>query len=102
VLIYPAYLVNKAKDSLRSDIRVSKETPPTFFAHAGNDPVPVENSVLMYMALKKAGVPADLHVYATGGHGFGLRPSKNPCSQWPKRCADWFKIQGLLKAKPAP
>ena len=62
-----------------------------FFAHAGDDRVKPENSVLLYLALKRAGVPAELHVYASGGHGYGLRPSKNPCSRWPKRCEDWLR-----------
>ena len=57
-----------------------------------------ENSVRMYLALKRAGVPAELHLYATGGHGFGLRPSDKPCSTWPKRCEAWLQSQGLLKA----
>jgi acetyl esterase/lipase len=97
VLIYPAYLTNKTKDALLPEIRVTKETPPTFFAHAWNDGVPAEGSILMYLALKKENVPADLHVYATGGHGFGLRPSDKPCSKWPERCGEWMKSQGLLK-----
>ena len=97
VLVYPAYLVAKDKDELAPDIRVTKESPPTFFAHAGNDGVKAENSVAMYLALKKAGVAAELHVYTTGGHGFGLRPSAQPCSTWPQRCAEWMKSQGYLK-----
>jgi acetyl esterase/lipase len=102
VLIYPAYLTPKDKDELAPDIRVSKDTPPTFFAHAGDDGVRCENSIIMYEALKKAGVRAELHVYASGGHGFGLRPSDKPCSTWPQRCAEWMKAQGLLKADAAP
>jgi acetyl esterase/lipase len=78
-------------------VRVRKEVPPMFFAHAGDDGVVAENSVVTYLALKKAGVPAELHVYASGGHGFGLRPSARPCSTWPQRCAEWMKAQGLLK-----
>ena len=97
VLVYPAYLLNKDGDGLAADIRVTKETPPMFLAHAGDDKVLPQNSVEMYLALKKAGVPAELHVYASGGHGFGLRPSGKPCSTWPRRCADWMKDQGLLK-----
>jgi len=58
--------------------------------------------VEMFLALRKAGVPAELHVYATGGHGFGLRPNDKPCSTWPQRCADWMKDQGILKPKAAP
>lgn len=96
VLIYPAYLVSD-KDELSPGIRITKECPPMFFAHAGDDRVKADNSVLMYLALKRAGVPAELHVYAAGGHGFGLRPSSSPSSTWPQRCAEWFRDQGLLK-----
>ncbi len=97
VLIYPAYLVPRGKDELAPDIRVTKETPQTFFAHASDDPISSENSVRMYLALKKARVPAEMHIYASGDHGFGLRPSDRPCSTWPARCADWMKSRGLLK-----
>jgi acetyl esterase/lipase len=98
ILIYPAYLLAKDKDELAPEIRVRKECPPTFFVHAGDDPIKADNSVLMYLALKRAGVRAELHVYAAGGHGFGLRPSAQPCSAWPQRCADWLRTQGFLKA----
>jgi acetyl esterase/lipase len=99
VLVYPAYLANKEGTGLVPEIRVTKETPPTFFAHAENDPLTVESTILMYQALKKEKVPAEMHVYAKGGHGFGLRKSDNPCSHWPERCAEWMKAQGLLKQK---
>jgi acetyl esterase/lipase len=99
VLIYPAYLLAKDKDELAPDIRIRKECPPMFFAHAGNDPVKADNSIFTYLALKRAGVPSELHIYSTGGHGFGLRPSVNPCSTWPQRCGDWLKTQGVLKNK---
>ncbi len=100
VLVYPAYLVNKDGDGLAADIRVTKETPPMFLAHAGDDKVTPLSSIEMFLASRKAGVPAELHVYASGGHGFGLRPSGKPCATWPQRCADWMKDQGLLKAAP--
>jgi acetyl esterase/lipase len=102
VVVYPGGVVQKDKDELSPEIRVTKETPPMFLAHAGDDRVRPENSVELYVALKKAGVPAELHIYATGGHGFGLRPSDKPCSTWPQRCAEWLKSQGLLKAATAP
>lgn len=70
-----------------------------FLAHAGDDPIPAENSVQMYLALKKAGVPADLHIYSKGGHGFGLRKSPMPCSTWPARCEEWLRTQGVLSAE---
>ncbi|HMF18262.1 MAG TPA: alpha/beta hydrolase [Gemmataceae bacterium] len=97
VLVYPAYLVDKSKTKLNPDIRVSGKTPPIFFAHAGDDPIEVENSVAMYLALKEAKVRSELHVYSAGGHGFGLRKSNMPCSTWPERCAAWFRQQGILK-----
>ncbi|MDR3636311.1 MAG: alpha/beta hydrolase [Isosphaeraceae bacterium] len=100
VLVYPAYL--EEKGSLKPEIRVTSKTPPTFLAHAGNDPIGPENSIALYTALKRAGVPAELHVYATGGHGFGLRPSEDPCSQWPERCAAWLKSRGLLDRPEKP
>jgi acetyl esterase/lipase len=99
VLVYPAYLLTKDGSALAPQIRVRKECPPMFFAHAGDDPISPRNSVLMYLALKRAGVPAELHVYASGGHGFGLRPSKHPCSRWPGSCADWLRDQSFVKKK---
>ena len=54
----------------------------------------------MYLALKRAGVPAELHIYASGGHGFGMRPSKHPASEWPTRCEQWMRSQGILAARP--
>lgn len=98
VLIYPAYLAAKEKAELLPTVRVPKDSPPMFFAHASNDPVKSDNSVQLYLALRRHNIPAELHIYATGGHGFGLRPSEHPCSTWPARCADWLRNQGLLKA----
>ncbi len=96
VLIYPAYLATK--DKLAPEIRVDKNTPPTFFAHANNDGVSPENSVAMYLALKHAGVSAELHVYTNGGHGFGLRPTTTSAAPtWPARCEEWLRLRGLLK-----
>jgi acetyl esterase/lipase len=97
VLIYPAYLLAKDEDKLAADIRVSKESPPMFFAHAGDDKVKAEGSVVMYLALKRAGVASELHVYSSGGHGFGLRASDQPCSTWPQRCGEWLQSQKVLK-----
>jgi acetyl esterase/lipase len=98
VMIYPGAIVNKGNKELSPEIRVSSQTPPAFFAHAGNDPVPVENTIVMYQALKNAKVPADVHIYSSGGHGFGLRKSEHPCSTWPRRCEEWMRSQELLKA----
>jgi acetyl esterase/lipase len=85
-------------ERLSLDTRVTKDTPPTFLVHGGTDTaVPPENSTLFYLALRKAGVPAELHNFERGAHGFGLRPGQGPVSAWPQRCADWLAGQGLTK-----
>lgn len=96
VLIYPGGVFKKG--ALAPEIHVTSQTPPMFLAHAGDDRVTPENSVQLYLALKQAGVPAELHIYASGGHGFGMRKSDKPCATWPQRCEDWMRSQGLLKA----
>jgi acetyl esterase/lipase len=101
IMIYPGGVVGR-NGEINPGVRVTKETPPSFFAHAGDDRVTPENSVQMYLALKRAGVPAELHVYASGGHGFGLRPSARPCSSWPQRCAEWMRAMGFLGPKSPP
>jgi acetyl esterase/lipase len=100
VLIYPGGLVDKAKkDQLAPEIRVSKDTPPCFFALAYNDNGPLDGSLKMLAALKQAGVPAELHVYAAGGHGFGMRAADRPHATWPKRCEEWMRAEGFLTAR---
>jgi acetyl esterase/lipase len=94
-LIYPAYLVD-AQGQLKPDLLVTSKTPPMFLAHAFNDGITCENSVQLFLALKKGGVASDLHVYSAGGHGFGLRASDHVASTWPKRCEDWLRSRGLL------
>lgn len=96
VLVYPAYLVD-AKGVLKPDLAVTNRTPPMFLAHAFNDGVTCENSVQLFLALKKAGVASDLHIYSTGGHGFGLRASDQVVSTWPQRGEDWLRTRELLK-----
>ena len=56
-----------------------------------------ENSVFLYLALKRTGVPAELHIYAGAAHDFGVRPNDQPCSTWTQSCAHWLRHQGLLK-----
>ena len=97
VLIYPAYLLKKGNAGLADEIRAGSESPPAFLAHAGDDPVTVESSVQYYLALKRAGVPAELHVYSSGGHGFGMKKINKPVADWPKRCEEWMRSRGLLK-----
>jgi len=98
VLVYPGAVVKKGTSELSPEVHVTSQTPPMFLAHAGDDRVSPENSVSLYLALKRAGVPAELHIYSSGGHGFGLRKSSQPCSTWPERCEEWLRAQGVLKA----
>jgi acetyl esterase/lipase len=98
VLIYPAYLTTKDDLSkLAPEIKVTKETPPAFIVQTQDDPVKVENAYTYALALKNAKVPAELHVYANGGHGYGLRPAGHSVTTWPARCAEWMGAMGWLK-----
>ncbi len=85
VLVYPGGMDRKG-DTSSPIAHVSSTTPPMFLAQAGDDPVDCRNSVEMFLALKNAKVPAELHIYSSGGHGFGLRPSAHPCCTWTHRC----------------
>lgn len=86
--------------SLSNEKQVTPETPPTFLWHTTDDSVvPPENSVYFYLALRKAGVPAELHIYEHGRHGLGLAKNIPAVSEWPKRCEDWLRGRGLLERK---
>lgn len=100
VLIYPGYM--EKDGALRPEHRVTKDTPPMFLAHASDDRLSSDNSIVVYRALRDAGVPAELHVYAKGGHGFGLRPTEGvPApAAWPEQCAEWMKSIGLIPTTP--
>ncbi len=103
ILIYPAYLVRKEGPELAPEITVTSNTPPTFLAQAEDDPVHVENCLFYYLALKNAKVPAEMHLYARGGHGYGLRESGNAVTSWPKRAEEWMRGLGVLDRKnPEP
>lgn len=94
LLIYAGGLVDKG-GALKPEYAVTKDAPPMFFVHATNDSS--ENSVAMYSACKKAGVPAEMHLYASGGHGFGMNKIPHPAASWPDRAADWMTARGYLK-----
>lgn len=103
VLAYPAYFVDSKTQQLLPELKVTKQTPPMFFAHAFDDGIRPENSVQLFLALKQAGVPSELHVYDAGGHGFGMRPVENaPNTHWAKRCKEWMSRNGWLKAAARP
>jgi acetyl esterase/lipase len=88
---------------LSNEKQVSAQTPPTFLFHTNDDEgVPAENSVAFYMALRKARVAAELHIYEHGPHGVGLAPKDPVLSSWPQRLADWLRVRGLLSPGTAP
>ena len=97
VLIYPAYLTVKEEgDRIAPELKIAKDTPPTFLVQAEDDGVRVETSLFYYAALRKAGVPAEMHLYPVGGHGYGLRPSGKLVTTWPSRAEEWMRSQGIL------
>jgi acetyl esterase/lipase len=81
---------------LSNDEQVTRETPPTFLVHTANDAgVPVENSLQFAEALRRAGVPFEMHIYERGKHGFGMGGDDPILTTWPARCADWLKLNGF-------
>ena len=98
VLVYPGNLVDRNTSQLHDYVKITKECPPMFLVHAYDDGVTALNSLLMAAELKKVGVPAELHLYATGGHGYGLRPvADQPVTGWPKPCATWLQTMGFVR-----
>jgi acetyl esterase/lipase len=96
--VYSGYLKPKDKDELAPGLHIPTGTPPVFLVHGGDDIVsPPEHSVLMYLALKRAGIPAELHVYANTTHDFGVRTNDRPYSKWTESCANWLRDQGFLQ-----
>ena len=92
----------KDKDEIRPAIQIPRDTPPIFLAHASDDKESyggslAEKSAIMYLALKRAGVPDELHIYATGDQDFGVRQNEKLPSSWPQLCVKWLTGQGLLK-----
>ncbi len=101
LIIYPGYLANTpALDTLDPALKPSAATPPTFLLQAEDDPVHVENVLVYFEALKQAKVPAELHIFAEGGHGYGLRPTELPVTHWPALAATWLNSIHMLKPKP--
>jgi len=87
----------KLVELLSNELQVTAQTPPTFLFHTNADTgVPPENSVLFYLALRKAGVPAEMHIYERGPHGVGLAQTDEALSNWPARLAAWLRVRGLL------
>jgi acetyl esterase/lipase len=96
IALYPGHLC-RVKGAFDPGIQVSKQTPPTFLLQAWDDPVdPVCNSLLYAQALDRAGVAAEVHLFAKGGHAFGLRDKEYPISSWPALVENWLRQIGIL------
>lgn len=97
ILIYPAYLVDK-QNKLAEEVQVvDGDTPPVFIVQAEDDPIRYQNSLYFYQALYRHDVAAEMHLFAQGGHGYGLRVrDSNPLSEWPELCAAWLQSVGII------
>lgn len=104
VLAYPGYLKAKDKDELAPGLIIPKRTPPVFLVHGGEDLIsPPEHSVLMYLSLKRAGIPTELHVYAATAHDFAIRAGDRPFNGWTTACANWLRQLRLSQTiDPSP
>lgn len=103
VLIYPAYLYDDSENGRNRrgkmnwvNLPVDAKTPPMFLTMAFDDPVKPENILRMGIALKQNDVPVELHLYPTGGHGYGLRPNDHAATTWPAACQGWMQASGWL------
>ncbi len=101
VLCYSGFLKAKDKDEIWPGLHIPAGTPPIFLTHANDDSEKVggsnaENSAFMYIALKRAGIPVELHIYASGNHDFGVRQNEKLPSSWPQLCLNWLRSLGLL------
>ncbi len=92
ILVYPAYLVSKESPTqLVPEATVTTSAPPMFLVHAWDDPVTPQSSLQLAAALKQQAVEVELHLFARGGHGYGLRPTDEPVTTWPNICEPWLK-----------
>ena len=97
--IYPAYLVKKGTEGpLLDEVAITQRSPPMCLIHATDDPWTAAGSALVYLEYKKLGIPCELHVFARGGHGFGMKPGGVPANRWPDRVIEWMAAAGLVPA----
>ncbi len=97
VLIYPGGVANQEKTGPLDDIKVTAKSPPAFLVHAFDDFLAVQNSLIYLAELKEVGVPSELHVFDSGGHGFGLREVPDqPITRWTKHCETWLARNGWM------
>lgn len=96
LLVYPAYL-SKNNFQIAEELKVSSETPPTMLVQSEDDKSYINSSLFYYFALKEAGIPAWMHLYSEGGHGYGLRDTGAAVNEWPERAEDWFRELGIIE-----
>lgn len=98
VMIYGGgFLDQNDKTRFRNDFSVPADAPPMFFAVAHDDKANPIEATMLYLEYKKRGIPAELHIFAQGGHGFGMRKTGHPIDGWPQRCAEWMRSMGWVK-----
>ena len=101
ILCYSGFLKNKEKDEILPSLSIPQDTPPVMLVHSTDDTMsPADQSVIMYLALKRAGVPVELHIFAKGEHDFGVRQDGRLPSSWPQLCINWLHAFGFLDAHP--
>jgi acetyl esterase/lipase len=101
LLVYPYQIYDKATKALRADIKLEAMLPPTFIAQAGDDTGSLpQGSTLLYLDLINRKIPAEIHIYEKGGHGFGMRPREGASgpTDWPVRATDWLRLRGYVVA----
>ncbi|NYI48370.1 alpha/beta hydrolase [Macellibacteroides fermentans] len=100
LLVYPAYL-DGPNFSIAPELKITAQTPPTMLVQTEDDKSYINSSLFYYYALKEAGVPATMHLYSKGGHGYGLRDTGNAVNEWPYRAEEWFMELGVIEPAEA-
>ena len=96
MLVYPYLARDTSGREISPELHVASRTPPAFLVQTEDDPVHVENSVFYYLALKSAKVPAEMHLFSSGGHGYGLRLTNERVGTWPALAEQWLRSLGVL------
>lgn len=96
VFIYPGGVIQRGSSNLVPEVKITKDSPPAFLAVSTDDKGSSEQTVQLFLALKRAEVPVELHVFGSGGHGFGILKGNLPANQWPARLREWLSAQKLL------
>ncbi|MDR2917428.1 MAG: S9 family peptidase, partial [Tannerella sp.] len=96
-LVYPAYLDGEQFGKLAPEIKISPQTPPTMLVQSEDDKSYINSSLFYYYALKEVGVPAVMHLYSDGGHGYGMRDTQATVNEWPDRAETWMRSLGVIE-----